>query len=218
MRLKSQLLRFLFIASLTVATPARAIDYIIEVVLFENLSAVQTMSAPALYVPQTTDAFRLTSSEAAQADFTLLETNLNLTDSAEALKQSDRYAVLAHFAWQQPGLDDANAQAIRISNGSGIDVYIPEQFREFPDFIPASLNPTQTGAERQVTTTTIDGTLKVRLGRFLHLDTRLVFTDIRANTSFRMLHSRKMRSRELHYIDNPRFGLLVKIIPAPEQE
>ena len=56
--------------------------------------------------------------------------------------------------------------------------------------------------------------LRVRLGRFLHVESRLVYHDVEEGRSYRLFESRKMRSRELHYIDNPRFGILTRIVPV----
>jgi len=213
---KTFLARLIFAAALLATTPVSAIDYIIEVILFENMSTSANISAPALYVPRTADAIRLNTDRATAANFNIVNTNLSLEDNVSAIRQSRRYKLISHFAWQQPGLDSNSAQAIRINEGGGFKVFIPEDYQSFEEFIPASSNPTLIGAEREISTTPVNGTLKVRLGRFLHLDTRLVFTDANSGTSYRMNHSRKMRSRELHYIDNPKFGLLVKILPVPE--
>ena len=57
----------------------------------------------------------------------------------------------------------------------------------------------------------------MRLGRFLHMDARLVYTDPETLQSFKLAQSRKMRSGELHYIDNPRFGLLTRITPLEDK-
>ncbi len=50
------------------------------------------------------------------------------------------------------------------------------------------------------------------------MNTQLVFTDADTQQSFRLSQSRKMRSRELHYIDNPRFGILTRILPVEESD
>ncbi|MCP5141857.1 MAG: hypothetical protein H6926_05695 [Chromatiales bacterium] len=80
----------------------------------------------------------------------------------------------------------------------------------------------------------LDGTLTLVLGRYLHLYTdlinrrllapgSLVFADGgaaptydngQALASFRVREHRKMRSKELHYIDHPILGILVKATPV----
>ncbi len=196
--------------------PAYAIDYEIEIVLFENTSQTGQFSTPELYHPRTNEALQLGSDTAAAAGFVLVNNELTLGEQADSLDSSRSYRVLEHFAWRQPGLDDASAKSIRISSGQAFRHYIPSNFRDFENTIPATAAPSPGADDRQITSTEVNGTVKIRLGRFLHLDANLVFTDIESGHSFRLNHSRKMRSRELHYIDNPRFGFLARILPVPD--
>ena len=78
----------------------------------------------------------------------------------------------------------------------------------------------------------LDGTLTLVLGRYLHLYTDLIdrrllsanaltfsdgvpptYDNGQALVSFRVRQHRKMRSKELHYIDHPVLGILVKVLP-----
>lgn len=189
-------------------------DYIIEIVVFKNGSADRSTMTPALYVPRIGNAMSLTSEDASAAGFEIVTENLSLTEQAESIKNSGQYQFLRHFAWRQPGLDDQQARAIRINIGSAFPIYIPENYQQYSDYIPASINALGAEPMRQINTTTISGVLKVRLGRFLHLDSTLAYTEPNSGVTWRLDHSRKMRSRELHYIDNPRFGMLVRIVPV----
>lgn len=91
-------------------------------------------------------------------------------------------------------------------------------------------------------TSMLDGTVKVALGRYLHLTVDLVFrsnaallapveNDVyvepnaalrasvwRAAQEFRLSETRRMRSGELHYIDHPQFGVLALIVPYQAAE
>lgn len=49
------------------------------------------------------------------------------------------------------------------------------------------------------------GVVRLSRGRYLHVDTDLTVGGIRAR------EHRRMRSRELHYIDHPRIGVLVRV-------
>ena len=187
-------------------------NYLIEVIVLENMAEAKKASPGNLYIPRTGAAIGLNSDKATSLGFALLDDATALSDTAEKVKASGSYRMLRHFAWRQPGLDDKNAQAIRINIGRSMEVYIPGDLKPFSRFIPASAQPTP-DKTRSITTTTVNGMLKLRLGRFLHLDARLVFTDVENQKSYRLSQSRKMRSGEFHYIDNPRFGLLVKILP-----
>jgi len=197
------------------AAYAQERNYLVEVLIFENLSESGKATSGGIYHPKITSAIGLTDDKAASLGFSLLDDAYALEEAAEQIRNSGKYRLLRHFAWRQPGLDDNNAEAIRINIGDTIPIYLPEDVTPYETFIPASLQPLPSQS-RKIDTTTISGTLKVRLGRFLHLDTKLVFTDVEKQKSYRLSQSRKMRSSEFHYIDNPRFGLLVKILPLNE--
>ena len=208
------LLALLGALTLAASGPARAIDYIVEIVLFETLDG-NADEGGGLWFPKVTSAMSLSGERAAAERFRLLETQTRLDDSAAAIAGSGRYRLLRHFAWRQPGLDASAAIPIRINVGEAFDLYLPEDIEPYEEFIPANAEPLPERS-REVRTTTVNGTLKVRLGRFLHLESLLVFTDRESGQSYRLSESRKMRSRELHYVDNPRFGLLARILPIEE--
>lgn len=217
-RARRLLLPLLAVAALAASAPARAIDYVVEVVLFEHLAEAAPGEADgALWFPKTGPAMALASDEAEAADFLPVDTDLSLAENAASIAASRGYRVLRHLAWRQPGLDESEAKAIRVNVGDAFDLYLPEDLSPYEEFVPASAAP-RPGRERAVRSTALAGTLKVRLGRFLHLEALLVFTDTAEERSYRLSESRKMRSRELHYIDNPRFGLLTRILPIEEGE
>jgi len=213
-------LRTLVLACVTFAamggSAARATDYIIELVLFEH-RVDDDGSAGSLWFPKVGPSLRLGSEKAEAAGFTNVDTDLTLTANAQSMANSGRYRVLRHLAWQQEGLAEADAVAIRVNLGSAFDIYLPDDLSPYEQFIPASGEP-RPERQREARTTTVNGTIKVRLGRFLHLEALLVHTDTESGKSYRLSESRKMRSRELHYIDNPRFGLLTRIVPVEETD
>lgn len=190
-------------------------DYIVELVLFEHLGA-QAPGGGGVWYAAPRSAITLGSESAAARGFVPVEGPLTLADDVDAMTSSGRYRVLQHYRWRQPGLAAADAVRIRIALGSPLQLYVGDDAGG-GDFLPASLQP-RPGREREVRTATLDGTLKLRLGRFLHLESRLVYTDVDGGRSYRLDESRKMRSRELHYIDNPRIGILTRIVPADEDD
>lgn len=206
----------LIFCALLMAGAAQARDYQVEVLLFETVAG-RDLTAGGLYYPETQGGLRLGSEEAVAAGFVPLELNLSLAEDAASIAGSRRYRLIRHLAWRQPGLDDENALPVQVNIGTAFPVYLPDNVQDFDDFIPASLNPTAEFSQ-QVSTSTVAGSITVRLGRFLHVDARLVYTDEETQQSFRLLQSRKMRSRELHYIDNPRFGLLTRILPLEDPQ
>ena len=47
-------------------------------------------------------------------------------------------------------------------------------------------------------------------GRFLHLDTDLLLRAPDSSQTYRVQLSRRMRSDELHYVDHPKLGILIR--------
>ena len=89
----------------------------------------------------------------------------------------------------------------------------------------------------------VEGTIRLYRGRYLHFNADLVYFRPRPEstseevfldeevyltepevipTHFRLIESRRMRSNELHYLDHPLFGLLIRVtpyeLPLPEEE
>lgn len=204
----------LLIATMLSSIPVYAKDYLIELVIFET-RAGSKLSAGGLHYPKTGDSIRLDTEAAANAGFISIEEGLSLSKNVSAMESSSRYRVLRHMAWRQPGLDEEAAIAVRINVGEPTTVYLPDNLKLYEQFIPASLLPSAERARKTVSFT-VNGTIKIRLGRFLHMETLLVFTDTETEQGFRLAQNRKMRSRELHYIDNPRFGILTRILPLDD--
>ena len=214
--LRAALAPLVALAALAASGQARAIDYLVDVVLFEHVGAAEDLDG-APWFPRTEPALSLGSEAAAARGFEVVETDLSLEGNARAIAASGRYRLLRHVAWRQPGLGADEAEAIRVNVGGTFELYLPDDLEPYEEFVPASVAP-RPGRERAVRSTTLAGTLKVRLGRFLHMEALLVFTDTATGRSYRLSESRKMRSTELHYIDNPRFGLLTRILPIEEDE
>lgn len=195
---------------------AQARDFLIEVVLFETVAG-RNLAAGGLHYPKLSRSLRLGSEAAAAQGFLPVEQGLTLSENAQSIAQSDRYRLIRHISWRQPGLDAESAIPVRISLGETSTIFLPDNLDGFDNFLPASA---ESFADRNqaIEAPTINGSIKVRLGRFLHMEVKLVYTDADSAQSFRLQQSRKMRSGELHYIDNPRFGLLTRISRLDEND
>ena len=140
--------------------------------------------------------------------------NYKLTDSAAHLRHSSAFKLLAHFGWTQRSLSKRQALPIRIKSNQFSDSLIPA------------------------------GEIKLYVSRYLHMLVDLkasrcdIFNkedkedkmDIQNNQSeltesnqcinniYQFKQNRKMRSKELHYIDNPVFGMLVYVTPFSSKQ
>lgn len=204
----------LLLLCMAITQNAMAKDYLIEVVLFETVSG-RDLQTDGVYLPVIEDPILLNTPDALAAGFLEVEQDLSLSENAAAIASSRRYNLLRHLAWRQPGLAEDIAVPIQISLGSTQNIYLPDTISEYESFIPASIDPLP-DYTLSSSTSAVNGTIKVHLGRFLHMDVRLSYTDFALQNSYRLAQKRKMRSRELHYIDNPRFGILTRILPLED--
>jgi len=58
------------------------------------------------------------------------------------------------------------------------------------------------------------GSLKVYTETFLHISLDLTF-DVPGEGGYRLRDNKRVRSRETHFFDHPRFGVLLRITPSP---
>lgn len=211
-------IRWLALILLCLTGTVSARDYRVELILFENRQAAGSVLPGDVYYPPPDEAIGLDSDAARAAGFThLADTALTLQEEADRIASTGRYRLMMHTAWQQPGLDNAAAIPLRFALGGGFDLYLSDNAPPSDGFLPARMQP-QPDFNRAIRSAPLVGNIKVRLGRFLHLDVSMVFTDVAAGRGYRLSQSRKMRSGELHYIDNERFGLLAYITPVEDTD
>jgi len=130
----------------------------------------------------------------------LPKAQFRLTAQRNALARSAPYRPLAHLAWRQvvPGRQQAKPVELPSWNNNPDRAYV-------------------------------DGLVRVTVERYLHLDLdlRLHLPDSAVQATpqeygvpeIRLRQQRRMRSKELHYFDHPRFGVIALITPyEPEPE
>jgi len=206
---------------LCVCPTAFAKDYIVEMVFFANAqgaSANDVHISTLPVIPNLQGAIFLDDNAVSRGFIPYPQEALTLTNTAAALNKSGRYRVLKHIAWLQPGLAKEEAIAIRIHAGKNYRNEFKERSYAQADFSDRKLSANQPVNE-------LDGTIKVVLGRYLHVYTDLAYRrtyTVSANAlgrdrvlaDFPIKTHRKMRSKQLHYIDHPLLGILVEIRPA----
>ena len=129
-------------------------------------------------------------------EFTELgKSHYTLKGVSRDLERSNNYSVLFHRAWRQLAYDRDTAVAYPVHS-----------------IIQSDGN-------------SVEGTVKLMLERFLHLDINLflmssdgdkemVYSDSPGNVPlFELREKRRIKSTELHYFDHPRFGAIAKITP-----
>lgn len=63
----------------------------------------------------------------------------------------------------------------------------------------------------------VSGLIRITRGRYLHLETDLMLRDANTSAPYRVQLRRRMRSGELHYVDHPKLGIVIRADrrPAP---
>ncbi|NNF97006.1 MAG: hypothetical protein HKM94_08785 [Halobacteria archaeon] len=233
---KALLTFLLFSFSLIVSAEEEIRYYDVEVILFENLDNIARQSenwpsSVELELPETLIEIgqpypgpipkeyqpRLTFKPLAKKD-------LQLQKQVTSINKSESRRVLLHTGWRQPGMPREKA----------LSVYFK---RAIPGTSPSSVetevagDPLAMSRLAQPQAGELEGMIKVILSRYLHVETDIVFRPQREELqedifSLELLDKvdqpvvyrlnqirRRMRSRELHYLDNPVIGMLVLITP-----
>ena len=267
--MKSTLVFLLFLFSISLPT-VQADDqryYDVEILIFQNLkdqnqseswpqtaSVVQPESYVELGLPY---AGELPEGVLPEYSFVPLEEEAyKLEEEAKLLDESDRYRVLMHLGWRQPGLPEGAAVPVRIERL--VPALIDPETAENPlpgvaggdpmvmlegSAPPVTRSPAALES-RPALPHRLEGYVKIMLSRYLHIHADLGFQEegaaksweagtlgvpvapedtqgqMQANVPFyHLLQTRKMRRKELHYLDHPVLGVMVIITPfeLPEQ-
>ena len=255
--------------------------YDVEVIIFKNLKVptsrefVLPVSSPGkteemldLSSPASVDAAR-------ELGYEVLAANeFRLLDVVTRLVESERYQLLLHAAWRQPGVDRGQAMPIWIKGGriygneyTSIDskIELMDSSSRLDQAVDNSLAGSS-NAEAGGTETSyafdeqsleaqelqllqehstqqhaglyeLEGKITIELSRYLHTYIDLVLrrprlsadpvldnaaeqayleahaADTRILNNHHLREHRRMRSKNLHYIDSPEFGILVLITP-----
>ena len=169
--------------------------------------------------------------------FKLLASNqLQLLEEAKLLTASKNYRILLHTAWRQPGMDSNTALPVHI-NQSFLETSAAAATPNGA-MSPLGAPTSSVAASGEIQTRSIlNGYIKIILSRYLHADINLMYTTkiplattmvapvaqtdtqemkpIPATqpTVYLLSQTRKMRSKELHYIDHPVLGVVILATP-----
>ena len=201
-----------FAAMLAIPTGASARSLTVEIIVFDDPSgedlhaehwpadpgepsldgAVEIVRSPGGEAGGAARAYRLVNRSA-----------LALNGVWRSLRRSAHYRPFLHVGWRLPGLSHGAARPVHVGPRLG-------------DRGAGGAGPG--GGERP----TVQGTVKVSVARYLHVKLDLVYrrpgngeaeTPNAVPARFRLVSERRMRYGELHYIDHPLFGVLMRIRP-----
>ena len=215
-----QILASLLLLSTSLSLHAK--DYEIEVILFTHTAGINQPSEQAVLrqIEPKRNGKYLGKKGSVRA---LSRERYRMGGIARRLTSSPEYKVLKHIAWRQPALSKRQAYPIQIRAGKDYQGEFPTRsYRpvEFGD-------TTQSSGSRAVYE--LEGTLTVTVGRYLHIYSDLVYRlpqraqyasagfSNRVLADYHVKSHRRMRSKELHYVDHPIVGMIVEATPIEEE-
>lgn len=173
------------LAAQAATAPASPSVYEVEVVVFE--SRMPELEGSELWT--WSNGKKTAAEPAAVAAPPMLAGSSELSAAVTALQSDPRYRVLIHQRWVQAAEAKTASKPVLVRSN-----------------------------ERE-----IDGTVLFYMNRFLHLELDLGFQTPRSSAiaapepstpPYRINEQRRVKSQELHYFDHPKFGALVRIVPA----
>lgn len=238
---------FIILALLTTPALARQDEpyYVIELIVFANrddtawqeetwpadpglpeLQGAVNLRAPATDTPP---GAPLENDSTTPASFRLLPAEQwSLRTEQRRLAVSGRYRPLLHAAWVQAVGEEA--VPVRVRGGAWVSRPAPPQ-PTIGNAMPPTLTPAPSVAPTGVVKMrALDGVVKIRRGRYLHVETDLLYRPaasgagaaaeptMKLPTAFRMQQKRRMRSLEKHYLDHPAFGVLIMATPYQAEQ
>lgn len=219
-------------AALPVSVPAQEPRlYRVEMVLFRHTDpkAMRSEVWQSANIAGLADAVRLHEADRHSGFRDASRTPFALRGIVTQLEESPLYQVIASFAWEQPGLPPEAALPLRIQAGPLLGHRAPEQVPVLDTWrIEPAMQRAPEAPEPPEVLYEVDGTVTLSLARFLHLQTDLLYRRaaneplagdhvrtvegglfVESNVSER----RRMRSREVHYLDHPMLGVIVEVTP-----
>lgn len=168
-------------------------DYDIEIVIFEDVSGRYAKSEnwpliPEEDIPDNTKQPAYKPAHTEKRIRYLQKDSLKLSDEIKKIEEGREYKVMLHTAWRQPGLDTTSA---------------------FPVHITSSNDGGEAGSY-------VEGDIKLVMSRYLHVSGNLTFYKEQDGgyVPYPVTFNRRMKSREMHYIDHPMVGILVIVTPV----
>ena len=210
--------------------PDQPPTYQIEMIVFSHITEATLHSEkwPAINPQPIRDDFAfklnpqaLTSYLSTTHFYPVPTSELQLNRMAARINRNANYKVLLHYGWQQQFPPSTTAQPIHLYSN---------------DTEAGTTNSQNPNADHVISYDSqsiwpVDGEVAISLNRFFNIKLNLLFSiptnqlpsDVNANTPFassyayfHLIEKRRMRSKELNYIDSPLFSIIIKITPVKD--
>lgn len=189
---------FLTLALLAAPGAALAERYRVDLIIFIDRSAAAGESTQQLKIPEVAKAlepYEVVPLRSHGIEI-LPDESFGLTEEWNRLRNSRNHQPILRLAWLQNDPPAERGHAIRLHWGNAF---------------------TQTSGLSSQRVYPVDGSVALLAGRYLHLDAHLAYTQTVDNgdlRSFVLDERRRVRRDEVHHLDSPRLGILVRATRA----
>lgn len=212
---------------LTAQSHAEQTGYEVELIIYEDATKRYIDSEDWSYndmLNQTNDAVLNEKTQEPDAQFSEIEwDDAVLSGALQRIQQSPGFNVLLTKRWRQTGLDRAMAYSVEVGNqlqSSAAD-NIEENKPESEGSLKQLSSETELVEAMPHQTASINGYVRLVMSRYLHFEVNLNYhkalQTIDSNDAsayvLPVVAERRMRSREIHYIDHPLVGIIVHATP-----
>jgi hypothetical protein len=192
---------------------AHAERYRIDLIVFLDKGGMTTELPKPFVAPDLSKALELDAAALAGSSIELVpDAAFGMPEVWNRLRYSKRYQPLVKLAFMQTDPTADRALPLHIHSGAPLPMAAPPA-----SGISAILPTPVTATPSMPAYQTVDGTIALRLSRYLFLDADLVYTqplpDGRLG-SHALKEVRKMKRDELHYLDSPKLGIVAKVTKA----
>lgn len=195
--------RLLALSLLALSLPGTALAerYRVDLIVFADNTAPPGEVPAAAQAPDLARALELTDTAKLRAAGIeiLPDESFGLGEAWKRLRNSRNHEPLLRLAWLQKDPPAERGVSLRLRWGTPLGDLARGGAAVYP----------------------VDGTVALLVGRFLHLDADLAYTQAAADdgtlASFRLQERRRLRRNELHHLDSPKLGLLVRAQRAEEK-
>ncbi len=158
-----------------------------------------------------------------------------LNKEEKALSKQPGYQILLHVAWIQPLTNGRDAKTVHLYGGQSYETLSQQASLDTTaamDDEKQNLMDTPDPSIDEPTAWQLNGTLRVSQSNYVNVRTDLLLNEKTSDLpispglnfhgsnikSFRLIGSQRMRQKELHYIDHPLFGMLIKVVPIDNND
>lgn len=189
------------LALMCAGMPAHAERYRVDLIVFLDTSGTGGEAPLAMKTPDMASALELhESGKLRAAGIELLpDEQFGLTEAWSRLRNSRHHQPVLRLAWLQKDPPAERGPRLRLRWGAPLSALTPSGNQ---------------------TVYPVDGTVALLAGRFLHLDADFIFTQAQGAdlASYLLQERRRLRREELHHLDSPRLGILVRAQRAEVRE